>query len=62
MKTNNKYRVELNIHSRLSTDIHAETHEEAFNKAKAMFQECGMDEELFKIKYSHIASHAEFKE
>ena len=61
MKMNNKYQVELNIQTRLSTELYAETPEEAFNKAKAMFQECGLDEDLFKIKYSHIASHAEFK-
>lgn len=58
---NNKYQVELNVQTRLSSEVYADTPEEAFNKAKAMFQECGMDEDLFKIKYSHIASHAEFK-
>ncbi|MBF0793311.1 hypothetical protein [Mammaliicoccus lentus] len=58
---NNKYQVELNIHSRLSTEIYAETPEEAFNKAKTMFEECGMEEDLFKINYSHIDSHQEIK-
>lgn len=61
MKMKNKYQVELNIQTRLSTEVQAVTSEEAFNKAKTMFQECGMEEDLFKIKYSHIASHAEFK-
>lgn len=61
MKMKNKYQVELNIQTRLSSEVYAETSEEAFNIAKTMFQECGMDDELFKIKYSHIASHAEFK-
>ncbi|WP_239740371.1 hypothetical protein [Mammaliicoccus sp. P-M59] len=57
----NKYQVELNIQTRLSTEVYAETSEEAFNKAKTMFQEYGMEEDIFKVKYSHIASHAEFK-
>lgn len=61
MTKKSKFQVELDIHSRLTTEIYADTHEEAFNKAKTMFQEYGMEEDLFKIKYSHIASHAEFK-
>lgn len=61
MMKKNKFQVELDIHSKLTTEIYADTHEEAFNKAKVMFQECGMEEDIFKIKYSHIASHQEIK-